>query len=209
MWQQYAIIPIICHRCNWHWWQFATGDNFLPVSTTPAVLAEKFAAGVVDTLGKFSTGEVDTGSKFVTGVLDTGGAPSLANIFPQMFGKFCNDFNVIFEGLGEDEKKTWSIKSRDNSNTLRHVRNCTTVPDVCVSVKNMGTAKGYMFRVFAHSATSFTSSDEYKYPMPEDIKNRAITAGLVGRCSHTWSISRSGSGSYRCTGHSEIRIPYI
>jgi hypothetical protein len=49
----------------------------------------------------------------------------------------------------------------------------------------MGTAKGYMFRVFAHSATSFTSSDEYKYPMPEDIKNRAITAGLVGRCSHT------------------------
>ncbi len=53
--------------------------------------------------------------------------------------------------------------------------------DVCVSVKNMGTAKGYMFRVFAHSATSFTSSDEYKYPMPEDIKNRAITAGLVGR----------------------------
>jgi hypothetical protein len=55
---------------------------------------------------------------------------------------------------------------------------------VCVSVKNMGTAKGYMFRVFAHSATSFTSSDEYKYPMPEDIKNRAITAGLVGRYSH-------------------------
>jgi hypothetical protein len=53
---------------------------------------------------------------------------------------------------------------------------------ICVfSVKNMGTAKGYMFRVFAHSATSFTSSDEYKYPMPEDIKNRAITAGLVGR----------------------------
>ena len=51
-----------------------------------------------------------------------------------------------------------------------------------VSVKNMGTAKGYMFRVFAHSATSFTSSDEFKYPMPEDIKNRAITAGLVGRC---------------------------
>ncbi len=60
-----------------------------------------------------------------------------------------------------------------------------TLPCVCVSVKNMGTAKGYMFRVFAHSATSFTSSDEYKYPMPEDIKNRAITAGLVGRYSHT------------------------
>ncbi len=75
---------------------------------------------------------------------------------------------------------------------------------MCVSVKNMGTAKGYMFRVFAHSATSFTSSDEYKYPMPEDIKNRAITAGLVGRCTHIVSdleLSISGSGSY-CIGHS-------
>jgi len=58
----------------------------------------------------------------------------------------------------------------------------------------MGTAKGYMFRVFAHSATSFTSSDEFKYPMPEDIKNRAITAGLVGEFRH-------GSGS-------RIHIPH-
>ena len=47
-------------------------------------------------------------------------------------------------------------------------------------VKNMGTAKGYMFRVFSHSATSFTPSDEYKYPMPPNIKKRAITAGLIG-----------------------------
>jgi len=47
-------------------------------------------------------------------------------------------------------------------------------------IKNMGTAKAYLFRVFAHSATSFTPSDEYKYPMPPNIKNRAITAGLVG-----------------------------
>jgi len=54
-------------------------------------------------------------------------------------------------------------------------------------VKNMGTAKGYMFRVFAHSATSFTSSDEFKYPMPEDIKNRAITAGLVGELLSLYS----------------------
>ena len=47
-------------------------------------------------------------------------------------------------------------------------------------VKNMGTAKGYMFRVFSHSATSFTPSDEFKYPMPPNIKKRAITAGLIG-----------------------------
>ena len=44
----------------------------------------------------------------------------------------------------------------------------------------MGTAKGYMFRVFSHSATSFTPSDEFKYPMPPNIKKRAITAGLIG-----------------------------
>jgi hypothetical protein len=55
----------------------------------------------------------------------------------------------------------------------------------------MGTAKGYMFRVFAHSATSFTSSDEFKYPMPEDIKNRAITAGLVGKSIPCQRISRT------------------
>ena len=44
----------------------------------------------------------------------------------------------------------------------------------------MGTAKAYLFRVFAHSATSFTPSDEYKYPMPPNVKDRAIVAGLVG-----------------------------
>jgi hypothetical protein len=32
-----------------------------PVSTTPAKLVEKFAAGVVDTAGKFGTGVADTG----------------------------------------------------------------------------------------------------------------------------------------------------
>ncbi len=45
----------------------------------------------------------------------------------------------------------------------------------------MGTAKGYLFRVFAHSATAFTASDEFKYPMPPNIKKRAITAGLIGK----------------------------
>jgi len=47
-------------------------------------------------------------------------------------------------------------------------------------IKNMGTAKGYLFRVFAHSATSFTVSEELKYLMPPDVKKRAITAGLIG-----------------------------
>ncbi len=39
------------------------------LSTTPAVLVAKFAAGVID-----------TGGKFATVVVDTGGAPLLANI---------------------------------------------------------------------------------------------------------------------------------
>ncbi len=43
--------------------------NLSPVSTTPALWEEKFAAGVVD-----------TGAKFATVVFDTSGAPSLANI---------------------------------------------------------------------------------------------------------------------------------
>jgi hypothetical protein len=49
----FDINPIICHR-----WQIAasildTGGNLLPVSTTPAVLLEKFAAGAIDTGGNF------------------------------------------------------------------------------------------------------------------------------------------------------------
>ena len=56
------------------------------------------------------------------------------------------------------------------------------------SVKNMGTAKGYLFRVFAHSATAFTASDEFKYPMPPNIKKRAITAGLIGKLC-LWACS--------------------
>ncbi len=49
--------------------------NLPPVSTTPAVLVAKFAAGVVDTSGKFATGVDDNGSKFAAGVIDTIGAP--------------------------------------------------------------------------------------------------------------------------------------
>jgi hypothetical protein len=46
-----------------------------PVSTTLAKLAEKFAAGVVDTSGNFAARVVDTGGKFAIDVIDTGGAP--------------------------------------------------------------------------------------------------------------------------------------
>jgi hypothetical protein len=47
-------------------------------------------------------------------------------------------------------------------------------------IKNMGTAKAYLYRVYAHSATGFTVSDVKKYSMPADVKRRAITAGLIG-----------------------------
>jgi hypothetical protein len=46
-----------------------------PVSTTLAKLAEKFAAGVVNTSGNFAASVVDSGGKFATDVVDTGGAP--------------------------------------------------------------------------------------------------------------------------------------
>ena len=61
----------------------------------------------------------------------------------------------------------------------------------------MGTAKAYVFRVYAHSATAYTQSDPFRYlkkkkekkttsqifcryAMPENVKRRAITAGLIG-----------------------------
>lgn len=47
-------------------------------------------------------------------------------------------------------------------------------------VKNMGTAKAYTFRVFSHSLTSYSISEELKYDLPENVKRRAVTAGLIG-----------------------------
>ena len=44
----------------------------------------------------------------------------------------------------------------------------------------MGTAKAYVFRVFSHSAASYSISKEYKYDVPDDVKRRAVTAGLIG-----------------------------
>ena len=34
----------------------------------------------------------------------------------------------------------------------------------------MGTAKAYMFRVYSHSATSYTVGKEIRYQMPENVK---------------------------------------
>ena len=48
------------------------------------------------------------------------------------------------------------------------------------SVKNMGTAKAYLFRVLSHSATSVSFSLEKKYELPDDLKDRAVVAGLIG-----------------------------
>ena len=47
-------------------------------------------------------------------------------------------------------------------------------------VKNIGTAKAYLFRVFSHSADQYTESKELKYELPENVKNRAVAAGLIG-----------------------------
>jgi len=47
-------------------------------------------------------------------------------------------------------------------------------------IKNMGTAKAYLFQVFAHNPVAATSSAVFRYSMPENVKRRAITAGLIG-----------------------------
>ena len=44
----------------------------------------------------------------------------------------------------------------------------------------MGAAKTYLFRVLSHSATSYSVSTEFKYELPENVKKRAVTAGLIG-----------------------------
>ena len=44
----------------------------------------------------------------------------------------------------------------------------------------MGTASAYLFRVFSHSVTSYAISEEKKYTLPENVKRRAVTAGLIG-----------------------------
>ncbi len=49
--------------------------NLPLVSTTPAELVAKFAAGGIDTGGEFAASVADIGDKFATVVVDTGGAP--------------------------------------------------------------------------------------------------------------------------------------
>ena len=43
----------------------------------------------------------------------------------------------------------------------------------------MGTASAY-FRVLSHSVTSYSISDEIEYKLPDSVKRRAVTAGLIG-----------------------------
>jgi hypothetical protein len=63
-------------------------ENLPPVSTTPAELVAKFAAGVVDNGGKFAMPTVVH--------LDL-------QISPRFFEKIRNDPSVIFRGLGKGD----------------------------------------------------------------------------------------------------------
>ena len=44
----------------------------------------------------------------------------------------------------------------------------------------MGAAKAYEFRVVSHSATSYSFSEPFDYTVPDNVKQRAVTAGLIG-----------------------------
>ena len=52
-----------------------------------------------------------------------------------------------------------------------------------ISVKSMGTAKHYLFRVMSHGTdgTTVSTSDELKYDLPDNVKQKAVTAGLIGK----------------------------
>jgi hypothetical protein len=103
------IVPIICHWCQRHRWQFATG-----VVDTQAELVAKFAAGVDDTGGKFAAGVVETGGNFLPpmSLTPVANLPLVSltlvvhfdlRISPRIFEKIRNDPTVIFRGLGEGD----------------------------------------------------------------------------------------------------------
>ncbi len=79
------IVPIICHRCRWYPWQFATGVN--NTRRTGGKICRRcrwyrwqICRRCCWYRRQFATGVFDTGDKFATGVNDTGDAPWLANI---------------------------------------------------------------------------------------------------------------------------------
>lgn len=48
------------------------------------------------------------------------------------------------------------------------------------AVKNMVGGRTYYFRVLAHSNSTYERSAEYKYVVPARVKQKAVTAGVVG-----------------------------
>ena len=55
-----------------------------------------------------------------------------------------------------------------------------TIAFNCFLVKNIGTSKNMLFRVFSHSVDGYSISEQMEYHLPEDLKTRAVTAGLIG-----------------------------
>ena len=51
---------------------------------------------------------------------------------------------------------------------------------VFISVKNIGTSKNMLFRVFSHSLDGYSVSEPLEYHLPDNLKTRAVTAGLIG-----------------------------
>ena len=49
-----------------------------------------------------------------------------------------------------------------------------------ISVKNIGTSKNMLFRVFSHSLDGYSVSEPLEYHLPDNLKTRAVTAGLIG-----------------------------
>jgi hypothetical protein len=104
-----GIIPIICQRCQWHWWQICRRyrwHRLPPVSITQGELVAKFAAGVVD------TGNDNDGNLPPVLLTPVANLPPVSltpvvhldlRISPWIFEKIQNDPNVIIRGLGEGD----------------------------------------------------------------------------------------------------------
>lgn len=77
--------------------------------------------------------------------------------------------------------KYYTIRYRTDKDWKDLTRNTKIRPDETkYIVKNMVGGRTYYFRVLAHSNNSYESSEELKFVVPARVKQKAVTAGVVG-----------------------------
>jgi hypothetical protein len=94
-------------------------------------------------------------------------------------------FVLRWEGPeGSDVEKSkilyYTIEKKKEKGEWNRISKNIDVEEASFMMKNMGTAKAYLFRVLSHSATAVSVSVAKKYELPDDLKDRAVVAGLIG-----------------------------